>query len=157
MPLACEKTVTPTTELVFCGLTLTTFPELQIKVPQDKRDAAASLIKTFLVRRKVRVREIQSLVGKLNFLCQAVSVGRPFLRRLYDLVSKHKIKTHRVSLKIPVKKDLQLWLTFLDKYNGMSMIPKSITSQNCDGQLFPDASGKISYGAYVKGHYLCGV
>ncbi len=46
VPLACEKTVTPTTELVFRGLTLTTFPELQIKVPQDKRDAAAGLIKT---------------------------------------------------------------------------------------------------------------
>ncbi len=104
VPLAGEKRVTPTTELVFRGLTLTTFPELQTKVPQDKRDAAASLIKTFLVRSKVRVREIESLVGKLNFLCQAVCVGRPFLRRLYDLVSQHKIKTHRLSLKISVKK-----------------------------------------------------
>ncbi len=69
------------------------------------------------------MRVIESLVGKLNFLCQAVCVGRPFLRRLYDLVSQYKIKTHRVSLKIPVKKDLQLSLTFLDKYNGVSMIP----------------------------------
>ncbi len=50
------------------------------------------------------MREIESLEGKLNFLCQAVCVGRPFLRRLYDLVSQHKLEIHRVSSKIPVKK-----------------------------------------------------
>ncbi len=72
------------------------------------------------------MREIESLVGKLNFHCQAVSVGQPFLGRLYNLFSQHKIKIHRVSLKIPGKKDLQLWLTFLDKYNGVSIIPESI-------------------------------
>ncbi len=62
-----------------------------------------------------------------------------------------------MSVKIPVKKDLQLWLTLHDKYNGVSMIPQSITSHNCDGELFSDASEKIGYGAYFKGHYLCGV
>ncbi len=37
------------------------------------------------------------------------------------------------------------------------MIPESITSYNWDGELFSDASGKIGYGAYFKGHYLSGV
>lgn len=37
-----------------------------------------------MVREKVKVRTLESLVGKLNFLSKAVRGGRAFNRRFYD-------------------------------------------------------------------------
>lgn len=36
---------------------------------------------------KFTLKELQSLVGHLNFACGVVTPGRPFLRRLYDALS----------------------------------------------------------------------
>ena len=68
------------------------------------------------------LREIQSIIGLLNFACQVVVPGRPFCRRLIDATCKVKKSWHKVRISVSMKKDLQVWLNFLDRYNGVSVI-----------------------------------
>ena len=58
---------------------------MEARLPPDKLVKSQDLISGFLRRRKVTLREIQSLTGLLNFACSVVVPGRAFLRRLIDL------------------------------------------------------------------------
>ena len=59
--------------------------QMQARLPQDKLEAAITLVRAFSRRRKVTLRELQSLIGTLNFACKVVVPESPFLRRLIDL------------------------------------------------------------------------
>ena len=84
IPMAPEKTVGPSTTLAFAGIELDTVL-MEARLPQEKLDKCRELLSAFLRRRKVTLREIQSLTGLLNFACTVVVPGRAFLRRLIDL------------------------------------------------------------------------
>ena len=76
IPMAPEKTMGPSTVLSFAGIVLDT-------VRSEARFYlhAARLLK----RKKVTLRELQSLIGLFNFACSVVLPGCTFLRRLIDL------------------------------------------------------------------------
>ena len=52
------------------------------------------------------------------------------------------------------KKDLSMWLQFLQDFNGISMFLDKDFCSNVDLQLFTDAAGRIGYGAYFQGHWV---
>ena len=78
--------------------------------------------KLLLGCKNTTLREIQSIIGLLNFACQVVAPGRPFCRRLIDVTCKVKKSWHKVRISVGMKKDLQVWLNLLDSYNGVSVI-----------------------------------
>ena len=156
VPLAHHKTVHPTIRLTFRGLELQTAPTMLVKVPKDKLETTLSVIRSLLPRKKVLVREIESLAGKLAFLCRAVWPGRTFVRRLYDLVAGTPNRNHHVRLTLEVKKDLQMWAQFLHNYNGVSMLQRPIDERDCDCQMWSDASGDIGWGAVFKQSWIQG-
>ena len=78
-PMAPEKTVGPENILAFAGIELDTL-RMEARLPLDKTTKCKTLIYTFLWRKKVTLREIQSLIGLLNFACSVVVPGRAFLR-----------------------------------------------------------------------------
>ena len=84
IPIAPEKTFGPATTLSFAGIELDTV-SFEARLPLDKINRCLSLISDFLTRKKVTLKEIQSLTGMLNFACSVVVPGRAFLRRLIDL------------------------------------------------------------------------
>ena len=84
VPLAPSKTIAPTTALPFLGITLDSV-RLEARLPVDKLEQCKLLLRDFSARSKVSLRELQSLIGVLNFACSVVVPGRPFLRRLIDL------------------------------------------------------------------------
>ena len=69
------------TVLQFAGITLDSVRQ-EARLPEDKRCA---LLQNFQARRSVRLKELQSLIGLLNFTCLVVVPGRAFLRRMIDL------------------------------------------------------------------------
>ena len=81
IPMAPEKTVGPSTNITFLGIELDTVAQ-EARLSLDKLERCQELIQDFLRRKKVSLREIQSLCGLLNFACQIP--GRPFLRRLFS-------------------------------------------------------------------------
>lgn len=77
-----EKTVYPTTCLTIYGIAIDS-KAMVARLPRDKMDTIVSLLQEFKVKRKVSLRELQSLLGLLNFACGVIIPGRAFLRRLF--------------------------------------------------------------------------
>ena len=109
VPIALEKTVGPQNILSFARIELDTL-RMEARLPADKTEKCKLLIASFLRRKKVTLREIQSLTGLLNFACSVVVPGRAFLRRLIDLTKGITSAHHFIRLKKAVKADLELWL-----------------------------------------------
>ena len=155
VPLAKEKTVGPVRALTFLGLEVNAEQGL-VKVPGDKHQALVETIKTTLVHKKITLRQLQSIIGSLNFVCKAVTPGRCFLRRLVDLTIGVSKPHHRIRLGVGAKADLQAWLFFLESFNGYSMFLDIHWCNSPDVELFTDAAMSIGYGAYFKGKWLQG-
>lgn len=79
-----KKPVYPTTTLSFWGLGFDTVC-FQVRLPQDKLEQLKSEINKFQNKKSATHRELQSLIGMLNFACNVVPPGRTFLRRLINL------------------------------------------------------------------------
>lgn len=79
-----SKTVLPCTSLTFFGIELDS-AVMEKRLPQDKLRKVRHLIQTYKARKTVRLQELQSIIGLLNFACSVVIPGRPFLKRLCDL------------------------------------------------------------------------
>lgn len=119
IPLAKEKTEGPTTCLTFAGIEIDT-KEISARLPADKLAKARDIISQALLKKKLTLRELQSIIGFLNFACKVVVPGRAFLRRLINLTIGIKNPPHHVRLTLQAKADLQAWLLFLQQFNGKS-------------------------------------
>ena len=114
VPMAPGKTVGPSTVLSFAGIELDTC-KLEARLPQDKIDKCTNTIQDFLKCKKVTLKDIQSLIGLLNFTCSVVVPGRTFLRRMINLTVGIRRPMHMIRLTSAVKGDLHLWLQFLTR------------------------------------------
>ena len=73
----------PSQVITFAGIELDT-EKLEARLPIDKVIKCRTLLTTALGHNKMTLREIQSLIGVLNFACRVVKPGRAFLRRLIN-------------------------------------------------------------------------
>jgi hypothetical protein len=120
-PLAEDKTVLPVKTLTFLGIEFDTVA-MELRLTCEKLTELRQRIKLLLGCKNTTLREIQSINGLLNFACQVVVPGRAFCRRLIDATCKVKKSWHKVRILVDMKKDLQVWLNFLDGYNGVSVM-----------------------------------
>ena len=153
IPMAPEKTVGPSNVLSFAGIELDTC-RMEARLPNDKLLKCISLISDFMQRNKVTLRELQSLIGTLNFACSVVVPGRAFLRRLINLTKGAKRAHHYIRLNRSTKADLVVWQTFLHDFNGRSFFLQDGWFDSDTLQLYTDASGSCGFGA-VFGNYWC--
>ena len=109
VPLAHSKTVLPTTELTFLGITLDSVL-LEARLPLDKLEQGREMLQNFSLRAKVSLKELQSVIGVLNFACSVVVPGRTFLRRMIDLTVGITKPHHRIRLTQQAKADIAIWL-----------------------------------------------
>ena len=93
VPTAPEKTFGPSTILTFAGVELDTI-HCESRLPEDKLLKCKHLITKFMRKKKATLRELQSLIGLLNFACSVVVPGRSFLRRLIDLTTGLQRPSH---------------------------------------------------------------
>ena len=155
IPIAPEKTCGPSTILSFVGIELDTVL-LQARLPQEKIDKCVSLLSEFQRRKKVTLKEIQSLTGLLNFACSVIQPGRAFLRRLIDLTIGVRSPNHYIRLNREVKYDLNLWLSFLSDFNGTSFFLEDGWFSSNALKLYTDASGALGFGAVFGQHWCYG-
>ena len=81
VPLAPEKTVGPETVLQFAGIFLDSI-HMEVRLPDKKLTKCRRTLTDFLTLRSVCLRELQSLIGLLNFTRLVVVPGHAFLRGL---------------------------------------------------------------------------
>ena len=154
MPVAKEKTLGPTDMLEYLGLILN-FITQRIEIPQKKRvkciDLIAKLIQCCRDRKKVTVKSIQQTAGALNFICQALPAGRPFLCSPYKLTrtiqGSRRAGGHHHHISHEVCKDLEVLQSFLQEKaeDHIKSVPflARLRIFNDQISLFADAAGGV--------------
>ena len=141
-----KKTVGPSNIRTFAGIELDSLRK-EARLPLDKTEKCKAMVSALLRRKKVTLREIQSLTGLLNFACSVVVPGRAFLRRLIDLTKGIKSAHHFVRLTKSVKAGLEIWRSFINDFNGRSIFLSDVWTDSFSLNLFTDAGGSLGFGA----------
>ena len=150
------KTCGPSMTLSFAGIELDTIKR-EAHLPLDKLRKCTDFITAFRQRKKITLRESQSLIGLLNFACSVIIPGRAFLRRLIDLTHGIRLSHHFIKLNRESKEDLNVWLTFLANYNGQSFFIDKRWANSQQLSLFTDAAGGVGFGAIFGSEYCYGL
>lgn len=100
-------------------------------------------------------RQLQSLLGSLNFICSVCRPGRTFLRRMIALLSRARKPNHHIRLTTAFRRDIVWWTTFLPQWNGRCFFSDDQWVSNTVFNLYTDAS-KDGFGAYFNGHWFYG-
>ena len=119
IPLSPDKCVGPTTCLIFLGIELDSV-SMTARLPADKRTELIELLEEWATKRTCKLKELQSLLGKLNHACTFVPHGRTFLRRLLDFLKGHSCKQSRfIRLNKECKLDIEWWRSLLPTWDGV--------------------------------------
>jgi hypothetical protein len=121
VPLAEDKTVEPVQILIFLGIEFNTL-KMELRLPSRNISEIKIMLELFMHVRKVTLRQLQSLIGLLNFACQLIAPGRAFCRRLIDATCGVRKAHHKIRISKSIKEDLIIWQTFLSNYNGVTVM-----------------------------------
>lgn len=103
--------------MTFLALEIDTIERL-IGIPKDKLLEVMEKLEFTLNKKKITLRELQSLVGSLNFCAKAISSVRAFNRRFCDAMCGIQIPSHFIRISLCMKEDIWTWLTCLENFNG---------------------------------------
>jgi len=153
VPLAKDKSVGPVSKITYLGLEIDAANQL-VAVPHEKLIKIKSKVDALLSASEVTLRELQSVIGSLSFICKAVSPGRAFLRRLIDLTCGISKPWCKLKLSVGAKKDLEMWRLFLNHFNGSAIFPDQAWCHEADLEWFTDASAGIGCGGFFQGRWF---
>ena len=155
VPVADDKTMGPVRSIEYLGLVIDSI-SFEVQVPVEKVRTLQADIAKVIACDKVSLRSLQSLIGKLNFVCRAVTPGRAFLRRLIDLTRGVGQPYHKVRITCAAREDLRAWLAFLTRFNGTVMRSAVDWTDNSILRFYTDASGSVGFGIYFAGKWAQG-
>ena len=145
VPLAEEKSVGPVQKLIFLGYEVDSV-SMSVRIPLHKIDELNAILLEMLGRKKVTLKEFQTLIGKLAFFSKAVRASRAFLRRFYDATMGIKRSHHKIRLTGDIRQDMLVWVVFLEEFNGLTYISDESWSSNDSLKMFTDSSGSAGLG-----------
>ena len=154
IPIKHYKTVLPTSKVVLHGIEADSVTQT-VELPKDQLSALCAKLIAMSKRKNASLREVQSLVGSLQYSCRVISPGRTFCRRLINLTLDKCYPNHLIRLNREARKDIKAWLEFLETFNGtMSFLPVVWTSSDVI-HLTTDDSG-FAFGAVFLNEWLQG-
>ncbi|XP_033750856.1 uncharacterized protein LOC117335049 [Pecten maximus] len=155
IPIAHEKTVGPVTVLVFLGLQIVTVNRV-VRIPQHKAEELHGLLLKYSKCKKITKKELESLVGSLCFYCRALKPGPAFLRRFYDELAKVSQPHHFIRVHSGMREDMDMWLEFLETFDGQAYFQESTWLDSNTLQLYTDSAGsaKLGCGAFFAGKWV---
>lgn len=146
IPIKYEKTVLPTTCLTIYGIEIDSSLMFS-RLPDDKVVKIRGLLTDFKCKKKVSLRDLQSLIGLLNFATQVVVPGRTFLRRLIDLTIGVKKPFYMIRLNNDARADLAAWYEFMNDFNGKSLFLSDDWVSSDTISLYSDAASTKGFAA----------
>ena len=107
--------------------------------------------------KKMKLRDLESIVGLMAFCARAIPSARAFSSRFYYDISSVKFRKsyYYVRINHELREDATVWEKFLDQFNGECYLPDRIWISNGAIEMFTDSAGNASLGcgAYFKGHW----
>ena len=151
VPLADDKIVSPSSCLSFLGNLLDTTTRL----PVDKLAHLKQELAVWQEKKSCTRKELEHLIGVLQFACRVVAQGRTFVCRMINLLCIASKPYHHIRLNKEFQSILLWWKTFVDSWNGISFL--QLTHQLIPSvNVFSDASGGFGYGAIWDVRWLHG-
>ena len=117
-PVMQEKVLGPATVLDFLGFIIDTVS----MVPAEKLSRIRQTILSWRTKKSCTKRHLLSLIGNLQHASSVVKPGRTFLRHMIDLSKRQVHMDGHLWLNAEFRADIQWWATFLDAWNGVSVI-----------------------------------
>ena len=144
-----HKTHGPRQSVTFVGVL---FDSVSFTASLDaaKLAKAVALLHAFEGRRRASVKEVQSLLGYLNWICRVVYGGRTFLHRML-LALRGATSALQVNLDSGFHDDVSWWLKWLPSFNGKRVIidPQAWPRAS----FFTDADLNTGIGIFFQGRY----
>ena len=138
VPLADEKQEGPTTKLTLLGIQIDT-EEATLSLPPEKLLRLQQEVAKWVARKSCTRKELESLLGTLQFACRVIPAGRSFLRRMIPLLSHASSAHHHIRLSKHFRSDLAWWKVFAEQWNGVGLLPQPDEAPSVC--LTTDASG----------------
>lgn len=145
VPMAPENTEGRSPVLTFPGIKLDCSGN-EARLPHEKVEQGLLAIHSLHGKKKVTLKELQSLIGLLNFACSVVTPGRVFLRRLINLTIGIKHSHYFIRLTSQAKEDLRLWDSFMSSFNGKSFFLEDDWATSYRLRFYTDSSNSSAYG-----------
>jgi hypothetical protein len=158
IPMAGDKTEGPVSWLTFLGIELDCLRQ-EARLPAAKLLELRQLIDVWVGKTHATVKELQSLVGILNFACSVVRPGRHYLRRIIshmchvDAFASSRHASHQLTK--AVMTDVRWWQEFLPHWNGVSLLYELNWTAATKLELTTDACD-TGFGARFGTHWSCG-
>ncbi len=136
-----SKTVWPCTALEFLGLELDT-DAMEARMPADKLAYLGNLLTSWRQKQSCQLRELQSLIGFLQFAAQVIPHARAFIRRLMDFAATFRSGYAVRHIPGYARADIVWWSVFHSRWNGVMFIQPSRPTVH----VYTDASGSDKKG-----------
>ena len=118
-PTSYNKTLGPAQVLDFVGLTADLI-NLRVSLPRDKVIKSLNIINTLLTAHSngqyVSIKDLEKCMGILNYSCQAIPIGRPWLQSCYALQWAVNDNISDRTVLDKVAKDLLMFKSFFRKH-----------------------------------------
>ncbi len=120
---SAEKAVPPNSCMLFLGIQFDTLA-MTMSIDSVRLEQIQTELSKWVFKNVATRKEVESLVGVLNFVAKCVRPARPFMARMFDCLKEMPRKgVYEVSEEFRL--DVKWWLNFLPEYNGVSLIPVS--------------------------------
>ena len=117
LEISVKKLVPPTTKAVCLGVEIDSVNKT-IAIPDEKLKVIQLMLDDWRYKKFCSKQQLQSLLGNLLYIHKCVRPARMFLNRMLDLRQNYDKKS--ITLTQEFKRDLIWFITFVQKYNGVS-------------------------------------
>ncbi|XP_041346993.1 uncharacterized protein LOC121366726 [Gigantopelta aegis] len=138
----------PAQTLTFLGVVLNSLA-MTLSIPHDRITELRGLLVKTLSNGKITKRQIQSIVGKLNWITQCVYGGRFFMRCLIDRANGLKCPWHKSRITKDMKGDIMWWIQFMSVFNGTMPMVDQTPATPVSIDACPLAGGAYYCGDFV--------
>ena len=116
-----SKACSPSCRMVFLGVQFDT-TTLTLTVTKERMVETLAMLEEWKDKVSTTRKEVEQLIGKLNYLAACIRPGRVFISRLLNFLRGLEGGNRRHGVPLDFKKDIRWWLRYLSEYNGVSMI-----------------------------------
>ena len=116
-----QKACAPATKNSFLGILFDT-EKMIMEIEPDRLEEIKNLLELWFSKKTTTLKEIQQILGKLNFLCSTVRAGRVFVSRIINMLKDTPV-SGEVEIEQEFLKDLRWWYKFMEEFDGTSLIP----------------------------------
>ena len=152
LPMQEAKTVPPTQAMDYLGLTVDTLTRA-IRIPDDKRADLIRRLVQFTAHRRIRTRDLESMIGKLGFSGVAMPALRPRINAWYSVLLRAKREGQAwASLSHELNRSAKTFLAVLQhsatgphtSFDSFAATPAGCQVSWCTDASGPDGAGGFS-------------